>query len=305
MYYIPETKEYKLTKLKFLAFLFLLPFSWVLGFIFKNLKKTISLLIILSVMFSVQNASAAATELFSTSLYNDANLQAYYRLEDTADSEDSGTDYDLTNFNSVLFNAAKFNNGADGGTTNSSLRLATSSDLGISDIATSISFSFWTKMNTEIGSGNQYFFEKTLGPNNPQVVGYDIVYQYNAGTRRLAFGREKHGVAGNFCYYNITLGTTDFYHLALTWDGSTVRGYVNGTEQCTVASSGSGATDSNLTNRFAILSGDNGYAPGSWLSGIVDDMAVFNRQLTAGEISDIYNGTAATTRGEEYLLIFE
>lgn len=302
MYHIQEPKEYKLTIPRLLGFLFLLPFSLLLGFVFKNIKKITSLIVILAVIFSVQNANAAAVELFSMSLFNDANLQAYYRLENVNDAKNS---YHLTNFNSVPFNAAKFNNGADGGATNASLRLATSSTLGISDIATSISFSFWVKMNTEIGSGNQVMFEKTLGPNNPQVVGYSVKYEYNAGTRRLNFTRAKHGVADNACFISATLGTTNWTHIALTWDGSTVRGYTNGTEGCTVASSGSGATDSNLTNRFAILSSDNGYAPGSWLSGIVDDMAVFNRQLTATEVSDIANGTADTTRGEEYQIIFE
>lgn len=269
----------------------------------KCLKKIIYLLVVLSIVLNVQNANAA--EIYTMSLYNDANLAAYYRLEDAIDNQNSGTDYDLTNFNSVPFNTAKYNNGADGGTTNGSLRLAVSSDLGISDIATNISFSFWGKMNTEIGSGNQFFFEKTLGPTNPQVVGYMVVYEYNGGTRRLRFQRAKHGVADNICYYNITLGTSNFYHIALTWDGSTVRGYVNGTEQCTVASSGSGATDSNLTNRFAILSSDNGYSPGSWLSGIVDDMAVFNRVLTPTEITDIYTASAsATPAPDDGLIIF-
>lgn len=300
MYYIPNEREYKLTLAKLLAFVFLLPFSLILGFVLKNLKKITSLIIIISVVFSIQNANAAAVELFSMSYFSDANLQAYYRLEDVNDAKNS---YHLTNFNSTPFNAAKFNNGADGGTTNASLRLATSSTLGISDIGTSISFSFWVKMNTEIGSGSQYMFEKTLGPTNPQVVGYYVRYEYNGGTRRLNFTRAKHGVADNACFISATLGTTNWTHIALTWDGSTVRGYIGGTEGCTVASSGSGATDSNLTNRFAILSSDNGYAPGSWLSGIVDDMAVFNRQLTATEILDIYTGPAAA--GEEVIIIFE
>ena len=57
----------------------------------------------------------AAIELYSTPLFTDSSLKAYYRLEDENDSKNSFT---LTNTGSVAFNAAKFSNGMDTGTTN-------------------------------------------------------------------------------------------------------------------------------------------------------------------------------------------
>ena len=310
MYYIPnEFSEYKLTKLKLVGFLFFLPFS-LLGLFFKKyITKIISFVVILSVMFSIQNANAAAVELFSMSLYNDANLQAYYRLEDLTDSEDSGTDYDLVNTNSVAFNAAQFTNGADFGASDGDKNLATSSDLGIGGYDDAITISLWVKLNTEITTGKYEFLNKTLGPNT-NVIGYSVVYEYNAGTPRVGFWRERHGVVGYLDYYNVTLGTSGWYHLVLTFDpavsSGTMKGYINAVERTTRAScAGNGANDANLVTKLAIGASWSGYSTGTANNAlaIIDDVAIFNRALTATEISDIYNGVADTARGEEYLSI--
>ena len=310
MYYIPnEFSEYKLTKLKLVGFLFFLPFS-LLGLFFKKyITKIISFVVILSVMFSIQNANAAAVELFSMSLYNNANLQAYYRLEDLTDSEDSGTDYDLVNTNSVAFNAAQFTNGADFGASDGDKNLATSSDLGMGGYDDAITISLWVKLNTEITTGKYEFLNKTLGPNT-NVIGYSVVYEYNAGTPRVGFWRERHGVVGYLDYYNVTLGTSGWYHLVLTFDpavsSGTMKGYINAVERTTRAScAGNGANDANLVTKLAIGASWSGYSTGTANNAlaIIDDVAIFNRALTATEISDIYNGVADTARGEEYLSI--
>ena len=255
----------------------------------KTFLKIISCISILSLVFWTNSVSAAAVELFSMSLYNDANLLAYYRLEDLVDSEDSGTDYDLTNNNSVTFVAAKFNNGGQGAATKS---LSVGSAMGL--IATSdVSYTFWVKLDTEISANFYQFLVHYWGTNTPIHM---IRYDYNAGTRRINF------YSGNYTgsyQHSITMGTTDWYHLAMTRVGSTgaVRAYVNGVDV-------GGFTDANTdTNaaKFELL-GQGGI---NNVIGIMDDVAVFDRVLTATEISDIYNGVAAAATGEEYQIIFE
>ena len=98
----------------------------------------------------------AAVELYSTPLYSDANLVAYYRLENTSDSKGSRT---LTNNNSVTFTSAKFNNGANFGTTLANdLWLSYLGDnLGISGGACSLVG--WINVNTQInGTAVNYDF---------------------------------------------------------------------------------------------------------------------------------------------------
>src|SRR5574343_1781177 len=76
----------------------------------KNIASIVLAVFLFTGGFHISPAQAFGTELFSTALYSDANLEAYYRAEDATDSEDSGTEYDLTNSGSVTFTAGKFNN---------------------------------------------------------------------------------------------------------------------------------------------------------------------------------------------------
>lgn len=165
----------------------------------------------------------AVVELGSTYLLNDATLRAYYKLENTDDQ--TSNNYDLTNNGTTTFAAAKFNNGADFGTTVNGVKsLSIASDLGVSSGA--ISISMWVKLRSEItvSSGYYYFVEKSSTTN----VAYIIRYNYNSGTPRLEFVRSRVGAADDMVTYNITLGTADFYHLVMTYDGTSIRGYVNG-----------------------------------------------------------------------------
>ena len=57
-----------------------------------------------------------ANNLTTNTFLKDPSLQAYYKLENTNDSKGSNN---LTNYNSVAFNAAMFGNGADMGSANS------------------------------------------------------------------------------------------------------------------------------------------------------------------------------------------
>src|SRR6185436_14889938 len=67
-------------------------------------------------------------------------------------------------------------------------------------------------------------------------------------------------------------------HLATTYDGSTLRLYVNGTQVASQAASGS------LTvSTGALKIGGNAIWP-EWFAGRIDEVRVYNRALTAAEI---------------------
>jgi len=215
--------------------------------------------------------------LYST-LYTDANLQEYYKLEDLT-GKNGNT---LTNNNSVTFSAGKFNNGADLGSSDGNKALTVASAFSIDGGACGLSC--WVKLNTEIASGTYRFLN--VG-NTTSDTEYYIDYQYNAGTRRLAWGRGKVGVANEETYYTVTLGTSNFYHLVLAYDATNLRGYVDNVLQSgPTAASGSGSAGN---TGFAI--GGNVTPDSTFNSAlaIIDDVAIFNRNLAASDVDAIYN----------------
>lgn len=216
--------------------------------------------------------------LGDTVLFNDSSLVAYYKLENVVDSKSSNT---LTNTGTTEFNPARFNNGADFGTTNSTKTLGIGSDFGIDGGA--ISVSFWVKMNTEIGAGAQYFFMHSANTN---MVDTSIRYEYNGGTRRLVFTRNRPGTAfSTNITHNITLGTANFYHLVLTYDTTNLNGYVNNVALGASAASGNGSA---ATGPLFNL-GASTYGLTEAASAVIDDTGVFSKGLSADEVSILYN----------------
>lgn len=222
----------------------------------------------------------AAIEFASTPLFSDANLKAYYKLEDTSDSKSS---YTLTNTGSTPFNAAKFNNGADFGTGNTTKILSVANAMGITG---NISFGGWVKLNAEPSNGFQGFFSHG---ENTQKVNYGIYYQDSSGTKNLYFQRNKqNGADQSADALGITALGTSVYHLIVgTYDGTNLRLYLDGSLAAgPTAASGTGT--GTATDTFRI--GDVIRFTPLRCNAIIDDVFVFNRVLTATEISNLYTG---------------
>lgn len=82
-----------------------------------------------------------------------------------------------------------------------------------------------------------------------------------------------------------TLATNTWYHVAGTWDGSTVRIYVNGVLNNTpVSRTAAISTDT----RPVYLGGRSGST--DILKGTLDDVRFYNKALSAAEITTLYNG---------------
>lgn len=208
------------------------------------------------------------------------SVVAMYQCADVSDESDNG--YTLTNNGTTTFSAAKIGNGANFGTTNSTKSLSIVNNLGIDGGA--ITITAWVKLTTEIGA-DTYGLVSQNGVSTD--TNYWFAYEYNGGTRRMGFYRRKVGSASDGPTYNLTMGTSAFYHLGLTYDTTNVRGYVAGTLVAgpTAASgNGTGASDG-----FYI--GQDGY--GAAASSITDEVIVWNVALSATEIAEV---TAITTQ---------
>lgn len=227
--------------------------------------------------------ASTAVELASNSLFSDPNLKAYYKFTASALTTDSGPNTKtLTNNNVVAENVSgKFNGCADFGSANTNKSLSIADSLSVDGV--SITISLWVKLNTEITTGAYGIVGQSSATS--KVYNY-ITYQYNAGTRRLAFRRLRNGVATEQANYTVTLGTSAFHHIAYVYDGTNVLGYYDGALVASVASSGSGSSFS--TDGFEI---GRDY-DGAFGSILTDDVAVLNRALSIAEIQSIYQAGA-------------
>jgi hypothetical protein len=73
------------------------------------------------------------------------------------------------------------------------------------------------------------------------------------------------------------LGLSTWTHLAQTWDGSTLRLYIDGAEVATQPSPGTLITS---TGQVRI-----GGSSGQFFSGLIDEVRIYNRARTAAEIA--------------------
>lgn len=212
-------------------------------------------------------------ELFKTPLAADANLRAYYRLEDDG-TDSSGNGLTMSPSGSPTYVAGYFGNGVRFPLNTSYLDVA--NNMGCTGGVLSISA--WLKQETEISSGSVNFVQQNSLTN---TIGNSISYEYNGGTRRLYFRRTKWNIAHEGPTYNVALGT-GWNHIVYTYDGTNVRGYVNGALVAgpTAASGNGSGVNSDITTIVSSTSG----------ATVFDDVAFFNRVLTAAEITSIYQG---------------
>lgn len=217
-------------------------------------------------------------EISGLPLFSDANLQAYWKGENVNDSKNSNT---LTNHNSVAFNAGKYGNGFDFGAANTNKYLDVASNLSIAGNGDG-SISFWVKLSAEISSGLSILAQHASTTGADRY--FQIYYDYNGGTRRLVADFSGGGAAVN---YNIALGTVVYHHIVITRNvaGNSGELFVNNVSRGTTTL-GSGTFG---VNRVSI-GGDTG---SNLLSGIIDDVGIFNKKISVAEVGQIYNGVSS------------
>jgi len=137
---------------------------------------------------------------------------------------------------------------------------------------------------------------------NPSTVNNswrDVVYKADDNYYLMATSTNNSRPAGGASFGN-TAATTEAYgtaalptgvwtHLAVTYDGSTIRLFVNGTQVSTVAKTGSFTTSANPLQ----IGGNAIY--GQFFQGLIDEVRVYNRPLSAGEIQTDMNTPVGTT----------
>src|SRR3990170_6082876 len=144
----------------------------------------------------------------------------------TALDDSSGRGYSLTNQNGVLFGMGKFGICADFGTGIANKGLTNNTNLMSALKTPDHYFSLWIKMNAETGGlTNRFFDYSSVVSVGQQSI---LQYEYNAGNRRLQFYVNL-STTNITTFYNITLGTTNWYNIVCVKRGTTTGDiYVNG-----------------------------------------------------------------------------
>lgn len=192
-----------------------------------------------------------------------SGLQAFYRLDDLTDS--SGNGNTLTNNGGVTFSTGKIGYAADFG----SNYLSTSGNLG-QNTGSGFSLSIWFKKTNE---NNNVIASSEVSDFN----GWFISANNNNNIYFLA------GTGGSWSTFN-TLGTyitNAWTHLVITASsGGNVSYYINGS----LATSASSVS----WTAAPLYIGKN-IIDGTLFGGQIDAVGIWNRALTLGEISSLYN----------------
>ena len=211
------------------------------------------------------------SELIGLNLFNDSALISYYRMEGgSGDSKGSNTGTDIA----ITYNTTngRYTQGAGFDGSTSEIHLGSPANLAP---ASAISFVAWINPTNFTPTYSSIVSYESEAPS----LGYTLLIK---STGKLAIFINSPNISydgtGTF-----TLNTDIWQHVAFTYDGSTLRGYLNGIEDANVAGTGSmgDPTDNCFLGRSHFAS--------RLFTGAIDEAAFFNRALTANEILTLYN----------------
>ena len=130
--------------------------------------------------------------------------------------------------------------------------------------------------------------EAWVNPSTVDNAWRDVIYKgndnyYLEGTSPNSSRPAMGGTFGGNLYGTAALTANTWTHLAATYDGTTMRLYVNGAQVTSQPQTGSIATSGNPLQ----IGGDSIY--GQYFAGMIDEVRVYNQALTAAEIQTDMN----------------
>ena len=215
--------------------------------------------------------SAAVAVTVSNASPPNAGLVAAYGFEETsgpAVTDSSGLNNAGTIINDAARTAAgKIGSAIDFDGVNDYVSVADANSL---DLTTGMTLEAWVQLDTVSPWRTAIFKEK------PGSVVYDL-YATNASNSPQGEARFGSAIVQLGAPPALTAGV--WTHLAVTYDGAALRVYRNGTQAATVARTGTIQTSTG-----ALRIGGN-LIWGEYTDGRIDEVRIYNRALSAGEIS--------------------
>lgn len=153
---------------------------------------------------------------------------------------------------------------------------------GFNPVDDKISFSLWFKLN-QVGSSGSFIFQ-----NVKYLVRIDA-------QGKVGFALYTPVWASIYLNWADRILDTDWHHVAATYDGATMKLYIDGVLK--ISGSNSGAMQSTTAN--VMLGKQNTINP---LDGILDEVLMYNRALTQEEITQIHTATPNPGNGSDDLI---
>lgn len=205
-------------------------------------------------------------------------LVSYWKTDESsgnaADSvgSNTGTNTDVT------YAAGKINNGAVFNGSSSRLALPTGS-LVPTTSGQAMSISLWVKSDTasNAGSYRQLFSFK-----------YGFQFRWSWGDGGANYGSFVYQTVSNaYSTPNLVISASTWHHIVCVYDGTNMKLYIDG------AQSGS---DIAVTAGVRYETGNNflgsSQAPGDFYDGMLDEIGLWSKGLTAAEVTELYNSGA-------------
>lgn len=215
------------------------------------------------------------------------SIVSYWKLDEASgNAADSFGGVTLTNNNTVTYSTGLINNGADMGSSNTNKNLTSSNDLGIGSGV--ISVSAWIKPSSYPSSDSDPTpptrFNIFGVSDTTAGVSYFMHISNVSSVIKCIFSRWRNSVAIAVADYTYTPPTSSWTHVVGTYDGTTVKVYVNDNTPGSITQSGTG---SGGPDGLAIGSNNSS---GAYYSGMIDEVGVWKRALLSTEVTELYNG---------------
>ncbi len=160
-------------------------------------------------------------------------------------------------------------------------------DTSIYDISGTVSVAAWIKP-IALGATFPRIISKSHTSNAPPYTMYGLILNKKGTYYTLRFELTTGGIQ----YYingNIPIPFLNWTHIAATYDGTKISLYNNGILDTILAHTGS--IDTNIQH---VSIGSDGLSD-SYFNGYIDEMMIYNRSLSAKEISNLYHGPLLCT----------
>ncbi len=154
--------------------------------------------------------------------------------------------------------------------------------------ANNASIESWINPTTLPTAGQEYYISSNGDASNPNTAALLI---NTGGSTRLAFRYRTSTGSQTATSPAVSFGTGSFHHMAVTANGTNVKFYVDGSLFSTVAVVGSPQTFNNFVAgdpSITLYVGGSLGATNRTFDGKIDELAVYNRALTAAEVSRIF-----------------
>ena len=157
------------------------------------------------------------------------------------------------------------------------------SDANSLDAGGAFTVSVWVKWNSFDSS--RMIIEKGDGSGNPQPCNYGLWGQNTRFEGYIGKNGVDYNEIDSPSYVSMGMQTGQWYHIAFTADGSNLKLYMNGS----LVKSAS-ETFAPVGNTYPLRIAEGSYSNYPF-NGLIDDVRIYNRALSATEIQAIYNNT--------------